>query len=326
MDRTERFYRIEQLLHERTSVPVETFLDELGISIATFKRDLDYLRDRFHAPIVWDRMSRGYRFDDANGQAGGIAHELPGLWFSASEVHALLTMRHLLAEVQPGLLDQHVQPLLTRLNAILGSADHAPETVERRVRILHAARRSVDTRLFPEIAQALLKRRRLLITHFNRQTRESLSREISPQRLVHYRDNWYLDAWCHLRQAIRSFAVDVIESVITLPTAAEDIDEQQLEDELASGYGIFSGKDVQWALIRFSPERARWVQSEQWHPGQTGYVDENSHYWLKLPYSQPQELIMDILRHGDQAEVIEPELLRTQVADLIRSMLANYQK
>ena len=326
MDRTERFYRIEQLLHERNSVPVEVFLEELGVSVATFKRDLEYLRDRFQAPIVWDRMTRGYRFDTATGSGNTASHELPGLWFSASEVHALLTMRHLLADLQPGLLESHIQPLLTRLNAILGSADHAPEAIERRVRILHATRRSVDSRLFPEIAQALLQRRRLLISHYNRQTGASLQREISPQRLVHYRDNWYLDAWCHLRQGIRSFAVDAIETVMTLQGNADEVDEGKLEAELASGYGIFSGKDVQWALIRFSPDRARWVQSEQWHPKQSGYVDETGHYWLKLPYSQPQELIMDILRHGDQAEVMEPESLRAQVAGIVRNMLGRYEK
>jgi predicted DNA-binding transcriptional regulator YafY len=326
MDRTERFYHIEKLLQERTSVPVATFLEELGISIATFKRDLDYLRDRFKAPIVWDRKTRGYRFDPDHGQTGEFSHALPGLWFRASEIHALLTMRHLLAEVQPGLLDPHVQPLLNRLTVILASGDHAPEAVEHRVRILHTAQRIVDAKLFPEIAQAVLQRRRLQITHFNRETGASIQREVSPQRLVHYRGNWYLDALCHLRQSLRRFSVDVIETVYALPSAAEDVDEAVLEAELASGYGIFAGRDVQWAVLRFTAARARWVQAEHWHPKQIGQLDESGRYWLKLPYSQPQELIMDILRHGDQVEVVEPEILRAAVAGLIRRMAETYQK
>ncbi|NJD06684.1 MAG: hypothetical protein FIA97_09340 [Methylococcaceae bacterium] len=115
MDRTERFYRIEQLLQEGRCVPVETFLAELEISIATFKRDLEYLRECFHAPIVWDRARRGYRFEQNGTSTTPLPHELPGLWFSASEIHALRTMRQLLAELQPGLLDPHVQPLLSLL-------------------------------------------------------------------------------------------------------------------------------------------------------------------------------------------------------------------
>ena len=52
MDRTERFYHIDRLLNERRVVPVQVFLEELEVSLATFKRDLEYLRDRFQAPII----------------------------------------------------------------------------------------------------------------------------------------------------------------------------------------------------------------------------------------------------------------------------------
>ena len=52
MDRTERFYRIDQLLQERGVVARDVFLDELEVSLATFKRDLEYMRDRLNAPVV----------------------------------------------------------------------------------------------------------------------------------------------------------------------------------------------------------------------------------------------------------------------------------
>ena len=55
MNRTERFYKIDQMLDERRLVPIGVFLEELDVSRATFKRDMEYLRDRLHSPIVWDR-------------------------------------------------------------------------------------------------------------------------------------------------------------------------------------------------------------------------------------------------------------------------------
>ena len=67
MDRTERLYRIDRLLNDRKVVPIGEFLDELEVSLATFKRDLEYLRDRFNAPVVWDRDAGGYRFDKQGG-------------------------------------------------------------------------------------------------------------------------------------------------------------------------------------------------------------------------------------------------------------------
>ena len=55
MDRTERLYRIDRMLNDRKVVPVHEFLKELEVSLATFKRDLEYLRDRLNAPVIWDR-------------------------------------------------------------------------------------------------------------------------------------------------------------------------------------------------------------------------------------------------------------------------------
>ena len=94
MNRTERFYKIDQMLHERRVVPIEVFLDELDVSRATFKRDIEYMRDRLHAPIVWNRDAGGYHFEST--KTTGPAYELPGLWFSAGELYALLAAQKLL--------------------------------------------------------------------------------------------------------------------------------------------------------------------------------------------------------------------------------------
>ena len=210
MDRTERLYRIDRLLNDRKVVPIGEFLEELEVSLATFKRDLEYLRDRFNAPVVWDRDAGGYRFDK---QGVGDAYGLPGLWFNASEIHALLTMRELLGSLSPGLLTPHIEPLLSRLRMLLEREDMPADSVEKRIRIQKLNARSYESEHFSPIATAVLKRRRIVIDHHNRSRNESIRREVSPQRLNYYRENWYLDAWCHLRNELRSFGLDAIQGV-----------------------------------------------------------------------------------------------------------------
>jgi predicted DNA-binding transcriptional regulator YafY len=311
MDRTERFYRIDQLLHDRRVVPLTLFLDELGVSRATFKRDLEYMRDRLNAPIVWDRERGGYRFGAA--EQGARQYELPGLWFNASEIHALLTMQQLLENLQPGLLGPHVQPLLARIQALIGEGDHALDEVQRRIRILHMAARRVPPRHFETVSSALLSRKRLEITHYSRGQDRVTSRELSPQRLVFYRDNWYLDAWCHLRKDLRSFAMDAVRSATIIDRAPRPVSERTLDRHLASGYGIFAGGRTRKARLRFSPERSRWVADEVWHPSQSGRFDDAGYWLLEFPYSDDRELLLDILRHGDQVEVLAPMALRAKV-------------
>ena len=323
MDRTERFYRIDQLLNERRFATFVQLQDELGISRATLKRDLQYLRERLNAPIVFDREAGGYRFDTPDRYAP--RYELPGLWFNASEIHALLTMQHLLEEVQPGLLGPHIAPLLARLKSLLGSHDDAPEEVAQRIRILHAAKRRMDLRYFEVLASALLNRKRLLLRHFNRKSGEEVDREVSPQRLVYYRDNWYLDAWCHLRKDIRSFAVDAIRHASVSEKKAKSLSDRDLDAVLGAGYGIFGGRKVQWATLRFTPERARWVAAEEWHPQQKTHFEPDGSYVMEIPYSAEPELLMDVLRHVPEVQVLGPASLRQRLVAILEAGLKAQQ-
>jgi predicted DNA-binding transcriptional regulator YafY len=321
MDRTERFYKIQQLLHRSKVVSARRIRDELEVSPATFKRDLEYLRSRLNIPIVWDREHNGYRFDPE-----AQAQELPGLWFSADEIYALLTMKQLLEGLQPGLLGPHVEPLLKRLTTAIGSQDHPADEVARRIRILHMAHRAVPLKHFQAAAQALLERRQLAITYYTRTRDEQTQRVVSPQRLVHYRDNWYLDAWCHLREDIRSFAVDAIRAAQILDQPAKEVPAAELDVVLGSGYGIFSGRATQWARLRLTPQRARWVAAEVWHPEQRSSFQPDGSYLLEVPYSDDRELVMDILKHGPDIEVLDPPLLRERVQALLNEALECYAR
>ncbi len=312
MNRLERFYKIDQLLAEHKLVPRDLFLEELEVSLATFKRDLEYMRDRFNAPVIWDPESRGYRYEVS--AVAGRRFELPGLWFSEQEVYALITMQQLLENVGQGsLIGPHIAPFRARLDAMLGEGESSVRDIRKRIRLITMASRKQSSEYFSEVGAALFKRRRIVITYHSRAKDETTERELSPQRLVHYRDNWYLDAWCHLRDGLRGFSLDGLRSVRLLDKKAIDVPLKSLDQFLASSYGIFAGHPRHQAKLRFTPERARWVASETWHPEQSGRFDDDGHYLLEFPYSDDRELLLDIVRHGAAVEVLAPAALRAKV-------------
>jgi predicted DNA-binding transcriptional regulator YafY len=322
MERTERFYKIQNLLRSRHFVSTQDFLAELGVSRATFKRDLEYLRDRMRAPIVFDREREAYGFDPK--VADSQLWQLPGLWFSADELQALLTMDSLLGDLQPGVLSEMIAPLRKRLKDLLESGEHSAAEIARRIRILTMGSRRVVPAHFRTLATAVLTRRRVHLRHQRRQDGEVLEREVSPQRLVHYRDNWYLDAFCHKRQALRTFGLDAIEVATVLDKAAKEIPDETLERHYASGYGIFAGSSTQQAVLQFSAGSARWVSRETWHPEQTGTPQLDGTYILQFPYAQEPELVMDILKYGADVRVLAPDSLRDAVAARLRAAVKLY--
>src|SRR4051794_24549421 len=321
MDRLERFYKIDQLLKERKSVSFADFKRELGMSPASVKRDLAYMRERFNAPIEYDRDANGYRF----GKAGpGPRYELPGLWFNAGEVLALLTTLRMLGDLQPGMLAGQIEPLRERLRSILDSGDHSWEEVEKRIRIFQPERRTGEARHFSVVAAAVLGGARLGIRHYNRPRDEMTEREVSPQRMVHYRDNWYLDAWCHLRNDLRSFAVDAIRAAELRDAKVKEIPQAELDEHLGSGYGIFAGRKVEWATLKFTAEAARWVSAQSWHPKQRAKFEPDGTYTLEVPYANDRELLMEILKYGADVEVVSPAALRTKVKDALQAAARRY--
>ena len=320
MSEFDRLFQYRALLSHRRAISRDDLLHKLEISLATFKRDLAKLRDRFNMPVVFDADLGGYRLEKDDPRT-----EWPGLWFSQEEILALMTIQHMIGQLEPGVLGPKLVPLQHRLAEILAGQGTEASVLARRIKLLHAGKRTLPLKAFQTVAQATLSRRRLHIEHFNRQTGQTVQRVISPQQLVHYRDNWYVDAWCHLRAGLRNFAIDAIGACELLDEVALEIDPIEIEALLSKGYGIFGGSDVQWAELRFSPERARWVEREQWHPEQTASHTKDGRYVLRVPYSDERELIGDILRHGAEVEVVSPQSLRASVQKALRAAIQRYE-
>jgi proteasome accessory factor C len=93
VDRFDRIFELNRILQgARRPVPRRRPQEELECSRATVKRIIEDMRLYLNAPIVYDRECNGYRYDQGEGEM----YELPGLWFNASELHALLSVQHLL--------------------------------------------------------------------------------------------------------------------------------------------------------------------------------------------------------------------------------------
>jgi predicted DNA-binding transcriptional regulator YafY len=240
--------------------------------------------------------------------------ELPGVWFSPAEIYALLEIEHLLGSLSPGLLGSRLEPLRQRLAELLERGDRGHREIRRRIRVIGPGTRRVNHEVFEAVSLGLLGRRQVFIRHLRRGDGGVTERAVSPQRLVHYRYNWYLDAWCHLRRDLRVFSVDAIRAAAVREEAAREVEAAELDRVLGAGYGIFAGATTETAVLRFTPEAARWVADEAWHSRQLGRIEADGSYRLELPYSGEPELVMDLLRHGAGVEVLAPPSLRERVA------------
>lgn len=321
MDRFDRIYALHTTLR-RAHYPVSTgrLCEELDCSQATLRRIVQQLREELGAPVETSRHDGGgyWYAEEERGR-----YELPGLWFNTSELLALTACLQLLHEIEPGVLEPTLTPLRDRIEKLL-DARHLGAGELHRIRILDMAARIDHPHVFRVLAESVLARHRLVFSYRARSSGEMSERRVSPQRLTRYRDNWYLDAWDPSRRALRIFAVDCIESPCVLPDRAKDVAREKLDRTLATSYGIFAGPPKHTAVLRFTPERARWVADEQWHPQQNSHFLADGRYELRVPYGDERELIMDILKYGPDVEVVAPAALRREVAKRLAAAARQY--
>lgn len=324
MARFERVQELDQLLRgSREPLTLEELCSRLAASPATVKRGIRFLREQLNAPIEYDHFQKGYLYERGSSQVAA-PQPLPGLWFNSRELAALLTAEEVLGQISLGLLRVELAPLQRKLDKLLRQRPSGSPELARRVRLERKQARNVDTTHFSQVTDALIRRRRLEAAYHSRSRDETTSRVLSPVRLVYYRDNWYLAAWCHEHADLRLFSVDRFRVAQVLADEAYEPPEDLVSARLESAYGIYEGAADKVAVLRFSLTAARWVADEIWHADQTTEWLPDGRYELRVPYRHDKELLMDVLRHGSDAEVIGPPALRQAMHEELTRALRAY--
>ena len=321
MDKFDRIFQLHAILStRRTPIPLEELMAKLECSKSTLHRAINALKYNLNAPVVFDANAGGYKYGKPET---GEAFELPGLWFTAHELQALALMQRLIKDAGGGLLEEHFGALAKRLDELTKHQHLNMGEAAQRLRFPAIAARPAGA-AFNTVASATLKRQKLWLEYHARSTDEVTERTVSPQRIVHYREAWYLDAWDEGKDALRSFSIDRIRRATVLDERALDMAEAALDEHYSTAYGIFGGKADKVAVLRFTPERARWVGDEQWHPQQEGRWLEDGSYELSIPYRESRELVMDVMRQGAGVEVTSPAELRHKIAEQLQLAATQY--
>lgn len=312
-------YKLYQiLLNRRTPISPQDLSHELECSLRTVKRYVADLRAFYEAPIETKR-GKGYLLDRQSELV-----ELSGQWFSTAALEVLLLLHLMLSRMAPESLQILTRPLVEKIELHLNKLGTTRTFPTERIRILVTHKRELKQGILQKVVLALTEKKQVQIDYESRSTAQKTTRHLSIQRMVYYRDHWYVDAWDHEREALRTFALDRVREILNLNDSALAMDDADLDLKLRAGYGIFAGPVAGTATLRFDSKIAEWVAEETWHSDQEGVQEADGTYLLKVPYSNPTELVGEILRYGNQVEVLAPKALRDQVRSELQGALAVY--
>ena len=329
MDKFDRFQLLHRtFLSHRFPISITALADKLECSPRTVKRTIEGMRDYLGAPIVWDPIRRGWHYDTNENDT----FELPGLWMTAGELQSLTLLSTLIRDLGHGLLGEEMAAIEEKVEAIQRARGIEPSEFSNRLKLIPLGHRQIPNLQFAHALEGCVKRLRMELIYVDYQNKESV-RLISPQTLVYYRQNWYLNAWCHKKHGMRTFAIARIEKLTLFDIPALDRPDETLVQQFREGYGIFEGEASHYVKLLFHPRIAREISSQYWHPGQKGFSsDENGEaqkdglfYVLEFNYTESTELIRDIMSHLPDVTVLEPVSLRQQLVETLATAMAHHQ-
>lgn len=312
----ERFIWFDAEVRKGRYPNATTLAERFEVDRKTAQRSIEHFRDRIGAPLEYDSSRKGYYYYEN--------FEFPVARLSESELLALMISRKLLSDASPGPLGEELSHVIRKLGTMIAAGMPGTVTPDRVFSFRWHGFHPSDSIHFSIVSRALLHGRLLTFCYYSPTSSDCTIRTVEPHHMVNYAGTWHLVAYCRLRNGWRDFVL----SRMSLCKAEEERfafrDEAEWRPHLEETFGIFQNRERFDVTLRFTPERARWVRGEIWHPDQIVEEAEDGSLLMTLPVSHHVEIFMEILRHGAQVEVLRPEWLREKVAGEARALAGLY--
>lgn len=288
---------------------------ELAIRLSCSPKDIARLvtqmRTQWNAPIEVAENPKKYRYNSE--------FDIPVNVLVASDWQQIITVINLLEDLNGRHQSLGFKTVQQTLHKLLQQHDVDPKQATRRVKILGRQYRSLNGHVTEAIADSVFKRKRCVLQYADAK-QELSDRQVSPQRLIFYREQWYLDAWCHQRNAMRTFSLARINSALVLSQECLELSDGELDVHAHRQYGLLSGGEQQQAEIFFYNSAATRVSQQQWHPQARGYWSEDT-YYMQIPYVDDRELLGDLLAMAPDVRVSQPPELRQRFIERLQLAL-----
>ncbi|OQX06707.1 MAG: hypothetical protein BWK76_25835 [Desulfobulbaceae bacterium A2] len=293
--------------------------EQFELAQKTAQRSIEYFRERLLAPLQYDYRHKGYFYTNPDFQ-------IPLSRITEKELLALLISRKLISEASAGPLSEDLGKISKKLAALLQGSLLGRSRPEDAFSFRWKTHHQANTTVFNAVTSALLRGTLLTISYRPPYLDTGVTRTVEPHHMVNYMGNWHLIAFCHLRNDWRDFMLSRMTNCHETDKAFTVRPSDEWQPYLLNSFGIYQNKNIFNVIVRFSPERSRWIQEEIWHEGQMDLVHPDGSLQRTIPVSHQTEIIMEILQHGSHAEVLEPQWLRDIVAQELRAAAKKYER
>ena len=318
MSQIERLYWIDAQIRAGHYPSASSVASQFCVEERQVYLDRRYLKERLNAPLATDRKRGGWYYTDKT-------YVLPRLILTEREVAAV--RRAILAAREFGGVAGEAETLhllAARVGDVL-DLEGAGVSIVSGPHLAGGA--LVSSELFEACRKAVDRRQRLELGYFGAHRGQPTERTVRPLRLHNQQGEWYLIAWCELRQDTRDFHLSRIQNWRLLPeeasfTTPPDFDANAY---IRQAFGMRHGEPPVRVQVRFSPYQSRWIREREYHPSQTLTELPDGGVLLSLEVTGTFEVRRWVMSYGAEAEVLEPQSLREEIAKELEKLQGIYK-
>jgi predicted DNA-binding transcriptional regulator YafY len=298
----------------------KTISRELEVGHRTVQRDIEFLRERLGAPLVFDPRRNGYYYAKQG-------YQLPLMTLTEGELVALFLAERALQQYRG---TPYAADLARAFHKITTGMSERVTVDLRHLGEAHSFRTSaasdLDPGLFSDLVEAIRGRRRLAVRYYSASREEETAREVDPYHLASVDGQWYLVGHCHLRGEVRMFAPTRIQSMETTGAIFEPPSDFRINDYLAQSFSVLRGAEGEsyQVLLRFTGDAIKYVRERTWHASQSAEEADDGSLILGLTVGHLREVERFALSWGASCEVLKPPELRERMSRAISEAAAYY--
>jgi predicted DNA-binding transcriptional regulator YafY len=285
--------------HMRQKQEEESFsrknLPPVATSEKTAQRDIRYLIERMNAPLQYCADRRGYRLVGETWQFKGMVLDRETLFT------ALLCCQISKSMLPPSFSDEVDEVRSIQLAA--GELGDMDLKLFESVVIESGAKVPLVEKTMSIILKAWSGGRRLRIEYQSPAEQFLVQREIDIHALFLTDGVWYARAYCHRRQAMRTFALHRIQNPVVLEQRF--VRDSDIVDSVRSGK-FFDQTLCMDVRARVASERTAYVLERSWFPGQTAEKQADGSIVLHFPSVRQEDLILWVLSFRGQIQLLAP--------------------
>jgi len=313
----ERFIWFDDRVRSNKYPNATILAEHFEVSIKTAQRDVEFMRERLSFPLVYDKNRKGYFYTDNT-------FSLPMTYLSSEELSSLLVARKMLLDISGGIAGDEINTIVDKITSILRNHIAEMDAVDKALSFQLIEYSPASDKVFSVVLEGCLRKLSLDMLYYSPAYDRETFRTVDPYYLLNYMGTWYLIAYCHKAKQIRNFVLSrMIECKITdyIFKVKKGFNINEYRD---STFGLFKGKYLTQVVLKFSPELSRRIKSQIWRKDQKTKVLKDGSFQLSFPVAHLSEIKREVLKHGADVEVMEPQALREFVKSEALKIVKKY--